>query len=281
MLQSSFRTALCRRTHHRTICGCCGADYGFVINPLETCDGYPRNESSSQSTPGISESLPIKSITIFDPPTTIDKPGDLFHGQIVKGNLQCRKPRFVSRVDPKDILIYTDGACSNNGRANARAGSGFIFRPPVPLQLENGDVVAGKVSLRLETRGVDGKIYPQTSNRAELRGVIAALQFTPWHREGWRRLIIATDSEYVVKGVTEWVFSWQLKHWKNGKGHPVKNQDLWKLLLEEIRRLHNEGLDVAFWRTPRAFNIMADNAAKEGSMREEVEHFTEVRGSGL
>lgn len=46
------------------------------------------------------------------------------------------------------------------------------------------------------------------------------------------RVTITTDSQYLVKGMTEWISGWQRKGWRNSKKEPVVNRDLWELLLE-------------------------------------------------
>jgi ribonuclease HI len=93
--------------------------------------------------------------------------------------------------------------------------------------------------------GPTGEKYTQISNRAELRAVIAALQFLDWSADcnrSWRSLVFATDSEYVAVNATERIARWEAAGWKlaSYKGRApesVKNQDLWKLLLTLIRQL--------------------------------------------
>lgn len=63
----------------------------------------------------------------------------------------------------------------------------------------------GASKFRLESRGPTGEAVPQTSNRAELRAITAALGYRLWNNEGCRRLVIATDSSYTVDGSTEWI----------------------------------------------------------------------------
>jgi len=105
-----------------------------------------------------------------------------------------------------------------------------------------------------------------TSNRAELRAVIAALQFRDWSTDcsgGWKSVMIATDSEDVVFGITERIKRWEVENWKTFDQSlrlrvDVKNQDLWKLLLHVIRTLQSKGVSVSFWRFPRKWNDRAD-----------------------
>jgi len=65
-----------------------------------------------------------------------------------------------------------------------------------------------------------------TNNRMELTAAIAAL-------EALSRpctVSVTTDSQYLVKGITEWIFSWMKKGWVNSKKDPVVNRDLWERL---------------------------------------------------
>jgi ribonuclease HI len=126
--------------------------------------------------------------------------------------------------------------------------------------------------------GPIGEIYTQTSNRAELRAVIAALQFLDWsadYNRSWRSLVFATDSEYIAVNVTKRIKRWEATGWKvaSYKGRapePVKNQDLWKLLLILMRQLQENSVNVAFWRIPREWNERADEFAKKGAEQGEV-----------
>ncbi|KAK2761969.1 RNase h domain protein [Colletotrichum kahawae] len=128
--------------------------------------------------------------------------------------------RFINRYDKSEALIYTDGACLDNGAANARGGCAFVFKPTY------SEKESGVVSLRLEDQGPGGEIYQHTSNRAELRAVIAALRFREWYGEGFKTIVIATDSTYVVNGATDWVRAWMCKDWHLSTGGRVKNRDL-------------------------------------------------------
>jgi ribonuclease HI len=155
------------------------------------------------------------------------------------------------------MLIYTDGACLGNGQANPRAGCGVVFREERPGRM-------GHFAFPLELQGPTGHPRPQTSNRAELRAVIAALQFRFWAGEGWTKVVIATDSEYVVEGATSWIKGWIRNGWRTSTGRPVKNEDLWKCLLGwcEDAATTRAKTKLEFWRIPREWNTEADGWAK-------------------
>jgi ribonuclease HI len=214
--------------------------------------------------------LIVPDIRSFVSPTPTVTPQQLFPLQRLP---EHQWPRFTHRSNHNTLLIYTDGACLNNGQADPAAGWGFVFREPTPQHPS-----FGRVSGRVEDRGPSGEPHPQTSNRAELRAVIAALQFRAWFGEGWKKLVIATDSEYVTEGATKWVRTWGRNGWVTSNGTAVKNRDLWEELLSEVIGHRQRGIEICFWRIPRAWNTGADHAAKVGAREERRRDFTALTG---
>ena len=72
-----------------------------------------------------------------------------------------------------------------------------------------------------------------TNNRMELTAVIEALAML----KRPSRIVLHTDSTYVMKGITEWIKAWKARGWRTSAREPVKNVDLW-LLLEEAVSTH-------------------------------------------
>lgn len=91
-------------------------------------------------------------------------------------------------------------------------------------------------------------------------------------------MVIATDSEYVFLGITMRIQTWAARGWRTSAGQAVKNQDLWKRLLERINYFAKYGLEVVFWKIPREQNQYADRAANEGARKSDVENFTKHEG---
>lgn len=181
--------------------------------------------------------------------------------------------RWISFADNNEMLIYTDGCCFSNGiNGAARAGCGFVFRPATRQRQ------LGAESFRLEDTGPTGEAHPQTNNRAELRAVIGALQFRAWMGENFTSIVIASDSEYVVAGITDWINKWRENGWRGSTNKPVMNRDLWECLITEIARLQLHGLRVRFWRIPREWNEEADKYAKEGAELPNCPSFTKLCG---
>ncbi len=110
-----------------------------------------------------------------------------------------------------NIDIYTDGGCFGN---------------PGPGAWAYVAVIAGK---RERSSGYEAQT---TNNRMELTAVIEGLRHVAGRDVGKRAKVrVLTDSQYVQKGITEWVAGWVRKNWRTSSGTPVKNQDLWKRLL--------------------------------------------------
>ncbi len=103
------------------------------------------------------------------------------------------------------VEIYTDGACRGNPGPGGWGAT-----------LEMGE----------HFRELSGAEAMTTNNRMELTAVISAL-------EALKRPVpvkLYTDSEYVRRGITEWLKSWKARGWKTSDKKPVKNQDLWERL---------------------------------------------------
>ena len=110
------------------------------------------------------------------------------------------------------VEIYTDGAC----RGNPGPGGWAAL-------LKRGE----------RSRELCGAEPLTTNNRMELTAVIRALEAL--HRPVRAR--VYTDSEYVRRGITEWLEAWKARGWRTAERTPVKNQDLWQRL-DELARGH-------------------------------------------
>ena len=109
------------------------------------------------------------------------------------------------------VEIYTDGACRGNP---GHGGWGVL--------LIYGDS-------RKEMFGGEDNT---TNNRMELMAAIEALKSL----KRSCKLTLYTDSQYVRKGITEWIINWKKRNWRTAAKKPVKNEDLWKLLDTQVSR---------------------------------------------
>lgn len=113
----------------------------------------------------------------------------------------------------KKVTIFTDGGCLGNP---GPGGWGALLR---------GD--AGE-------RELSGGEPATTNNRMELRAAIAGLSAL----EETCEVTVHTDSQYLRKGITEWIHGWKAKGWITTARQPVKNADLWRELDDQTKRHH-------------------------------------------
>lgn len=78
-------------------------------------------------------------------------------------------------------------------------------------------------------------------------------------------MTIATDSTYVVEGITDWVVKWKAQHWTKTTGESVANVDLWKRLLRLLNDQAKRGCEVRFWHIAREHNVQAAQCARKGA----------------
>ena len=113
------------------------------------------------------------------------------------------------QTNPSDTLtIFTDGACSFNP-----GPGGWAAR----LLYGDGRVVE-----------LGGFAPETTNNRMELQAAIEGLRAAPSDVA----ITLVTDSEYLRKGITEWIHGWKKRSWHTSTKKPVLNQDLWRTLDE-------------------------------------------------
>lgn len=104
------------------------------------------------------------------------------------------------------ITVFTDGAARGNP---GPGGWGAI------------------IAREFEVHEVGGFDPYTTNNKMELTAAAEALKLL----EFGTKVVVYTDSEYVMKGMTEWIAGWQKNGWKTAAKRPVENQDLWRDLL--------------------------------------------------
>ncbi len=138
----------------------------------------------------------------------------------------------------RTVEIFTDGACRGNP---GPGGWGVLLR--------YGDTEKTLCGGEAET----------TNNRMELRAAIEALA-------SLRRrcnVVLTTDSEYVRKGITEWMPNWKKRGWKTASRKPVANADLWRRL-DELAAGHDIDWRWVRGHTGHRENEIADQLANQG-----------------
>ena len=137
-----------------------------------------------------------------------------------------------------EVEIFTDGACRGNP---GPGGWGALLR--------SGD----------REKEIYGGDLDTTNNRMELTAAIRALEAL----KRPCRVVLYTDSEYLRRGISEWLMKWKRNGWRTANRKPVKNEDLWREL-DELSGRHE-----VIWRWVRGHaghpeNERADQLANRG-----------------
>ena len=117
-----------------------------------------------------------------------------------------------TQLDHSDLVeIFTDGSCKGNP---GPGGWAAILR------------------FKGKTKQLSGAEAHTTNNRMEMTAAIMALEAL----NKPCRVRVVTDSEYLKKGITEWIKNWKRRNWLTSNKTPVKNEDLWRRLDDAVNR---------------------------------------------
>ncbi len=136
------------------------------------------------------------------------------------------------------VELFTDGACRGN---------------PGP----------GGWGALLRYNGVEKSLYggeaETTNNRMELMAAIKGLEALTRRSE----VVLTTDSQYVRKGITEWIANWKRRDWRTADKKPVKNKDLWQQL-DKLAETHDIDWRWVKGHSGHRENEIADQLANKG-----------------
>ena len=138
------------------------------------------------------------------------------------------------------VKIYTDGSCEPNPGAGGWAALLIYPDKEIPLS---------------------GAQAETTNNRMELTAAVEGLRALPERTQ----VEMFTDSEYLKKGITEWMPNWRARNWKR-KGGKLANVDLWKALDQALGQ-HNVRWHWVKAHAGNAYNNRADRLAREAMKR--------------
>ena len=136
------------------------------------------------------------------------------------------------------VVIYTDGACSGNP---GPGGWGAVM-------------ISGA-----HVKEICGGEPGTTNNRMELMAAIQALEAL----KKPCKVELHTDSQYVMKGISEWIHGWKRRGWKTADNKPVKNDDLWRRL-DAARARHDVSWNWVKGHAGHELNERADALARKG-----------------
>ena len=140
-----------------------------------------------------------------------------------------------TKMDQKTIWVFTDGACAGNP-----GPGGWAFL------LKDDDV----------SQECSGYEEQTTNNRMELSAAIKGLERIVEQQLTARSVTVVSDSQYVVKGITQWIHQWQRNQWRTSQKKPVENKDLWEDLWALVERIPQLS-----WQWVRGHNGHAENEA--------------------
>jgi ribonuclease HI len=161
----------------------------------------------------------------------------LFGHSAQSGSAQSDSAKPISSPQSSEqhkamMWIFTDGACSGNPGPGGWAA--LICDDQQTLELS-------------------GRENSTTNNRMEMLAVISALEWVQNNRvQG--PMTIASDSQYVIKGITLWIGGWMRNGWKTSAKKPVENQDLWQRMWD-LSKTHS-GIT---WQWVRGHNGHPEN----------------------
>jgi ribonuclease HI len=140
------------------------------------------------------------------------------------------------------VEIYTDGACSGNPGPGGWAA--LLRRKGSERSISGGEPLT-------------------TNNRMEMIAAIKALESLK-HPS---MVTLTTDSEYLKKGITEWIGNWKKRGWKTAQKKPVKNEDLWRRLDAQNARHEIE------WHWVRGHENHKENSIVDALARKAVKKY--------
>jgi len=144
----------------------------------------------------------------------------------------------ANRSADNSVLVFADGACKGNP---GPGGWGAILR----IGAHEKEIFGGEART--------------TNNRMELTAVIRALEALKRRCE----VKVYTDSQYVQKGISEWLAQWKRRGWRTAGRQPVKNEDLWREL-DALAQQHEIAWHWVRGHAGHAENERADALANRG-----------------
>lgn len=146
----------------------------------------------------------------------------------------------------QEVEIFTDGACKGNP---GPGGWGVVLR------------------YQGQTKTLKGAEPDTTNNRMELTAALEGLKAL----KRACQVTLTTDSEYVRKGITEWIHGWKKKGWRTASKQPVKNADLWQAL-DEAASQHQ-----VQWRWVKGHSGHPENELCDQLANEAIEEMMRLR----
>ncbi|KAI0195293.1 hypothetical protein EV127DRAFT_420622 [Xylaria flabelliformis] len=178
---------------------------------------------------------------------------------------------YIHAGTDRSLIVFADGACPSNGMSSAVNSSiGVYFGPQsrynISERLNNdgtptnqvAEITAAIKALQQVSRSVE------PARRTLIRGSFPRIKKDKFIRIKGFRLIVATDSSYVVECMSNHIEKWSMVDgiYRNEQGGAVKNSDGFAKLTHAVEKLSMVGVQVAWYHVPRQFNKEADGLAR-------------------
>lgn len=154
----------------------------------------------------------------------------------------------------KSNFVFCDGACSGNP---GPGGWGSIV-----------------ITMEDKVTEIGGHEAQSTNNRMELTATLESLRFL---EKVTGDIAVCTDSQYVIKGITEWIKGWQRRNWKNSQNEPVANRPLWEAIEGQTKVIQAQGRKIKWvyvkGHSGHVGNDRADEIAVSFSVRQSLSLF--------
>ena len=144
------------------------------------------------------------------------------------------------RLPRHEVTAYTDGSCDS--RTWLGGWGVYMYTPVGSVELHGGQV---------ET----------TNNQMEMMAALEALYYFPRKTT----ILVYSDSQYVVQGVTDWMLGWKKRGWCKSSGEPIKNRDLWEEMYA-LTRFHQTDFRWVKGHANNFGNCKADELANKGRL---------------
>jgi ribonuclease HI len=122
-----------------------------------------------------------------------------------------------------EIVIYTDGSSIGNPGPGGWGAVLLSFQQNDKLKIENE---------KFKVIELGGREEESTNNRMEITGALEALRLVEKRKLGGKSIIVHSDSNYLIDGITGWIYLWMKNGWRTAAKGPVLNRDLWEALFK-------------------------------------------------
>jgi len=163
--------------------------------------------------------------------------------------------------------------------ASPRGGIGVVYCPHEEALSQDGEKLStldSRIDINCAKRLEAPPTFTEmTERRAQLRSVLAALELANWEEEGFDKIVIGVEQNWIVRGISNDIWRWKHTGWtlteqgpQGGPGESVPDRDLWELLDQAVQSYEKIDCNVRFWQVSSKDARLAKNLAEMGAMKD-------------